>query len=487
MVRRSKLYRPGTGALHRVTHFIHAGDVHLGKEQYGLRERTEDFYQAFLRVVDHAVAAKVDFVLLTGDLLNKASQPDALALLQASAGLQRLREAGIPVLAIEGNHEIQQRSETVSFPQYLNLVSLMHLLDVQIDAHGRMVLTPWDSAAGSGSFIDLGTTRIYGIRYLGAQTARSIEEIADQVDRGDAEFVIMMLHAGMEGEIPHMHGGLTMGQLAPLRDKVDYIALGHVHKKLEREGWIYNPGSTEVCAIDEFGPEWRHGFFEVEVVAGQVRVHHHRTTDRPFCRFDIDVSHAASADEVVATAQAAIRQAAGLTDGAVVEITMLGVTKLNRHEIPEELIKSTVSARCQPLTVRIRYAMSPVSVGLDRPQHGSREELEREVIEQVVSQSPVYQRHAREWTQVALDVKKMVSDGRPAGAIAEHVRAERERLEPQAGPQTMDYPEEAVEHSRSLAVSASENATQEELGRSSPHERDGSTFSRNYAFTRAPL
>ena len=427
-----------------MTRFIHAGDIHLGNEQYGIPERTEDFNRAFMRMVDHAVADNVDFVLLTGDLLHKASQSDALALLHASVGLERLRKAGIPVVAIEGNHELQQRSDTVSFPKYLNLVSLVHLLDVQLDHYGRQVLMPWDSGAGSGSFIDLGPTRIFGMRYLGAQTARIIEEVAGQIDRGNAEFVIMMLHAGMEGEIPHMHGGLTMGQLAPLRGQIDYVALGHVHKKLECEGWIFNPGSTEVCGMDEIGEDWPHGFFEVVVAGGHAKVEHHSTASRAFCRLDVDVSQCDSPQSVLETAQKVIGDSKSLSDGAVVEITLMGVTQFNRHHIPEELIKAAVEARCHPLTVRVRYSASQIAVGLDRSQRGTRAELEREVIEDIVRQNPAYRRHATEWAQMALDVKQMVHDGRPPGAIAEHVQVVRAKLGTDVSAEPAPEPTEAA-------------------------------------------
>ncbi len=63
--------------------FLHMADCHLGYRQYNLRERFNDFGQAFLNVIDTAIAEKVDFVLLAGDLFQKRAI-DAAATLQAA-------------------------------------------------------------------------------------------------------------------------------------------------------------------------------------------------------------------------------------------------------------------------------------------------------------------------------------------------------------------------------------------------------------------
>ena len=46
-------------------------DTHLGYEQYGLKERFNDFARAFLAVVDAAIERHADCFLIAGDLFNK--------------------------------------------------------------------------------------------------------------------------------------------------------------------------------------------------------------------------------------------------------------------------------------------------------------------------------------------------------------------------------------------------------------------------------
>jgi DNA repair exonuclease SbcCD nuclease subunit len=97
--------------------FLHFADVHLGYQQYGVQERFDDFSRAYLHIVDQAVSQRVDFCLLAGDLFEKRTV-DPLAMRVAIEGLRTLREAGIPVIAVEGNHEKAHYRDRYSFGDY---------------------------------------------------------------------------------------------------------------------------------------------------------------------------------------------------------------------------------------------------------------------------------------------------------------------------------------------------------------------------------
>ena len=75
--------------------FVHTADNHLGYEQYGMKERFNDFSRAFWAIVDDAIARKADLFVIAGDLFNKRAI-DARTLMHAQDGLERLRDAGIP-------------------------------------------------------------------------------------------------------------------------------------------------------------------------------------------------------------------------------------------------------------------------------------------------------------------------------------------------------------------------------------------------------
>ncbi|MFC2055745.1 exonuclease SbcCD subunit D, partial [Chloroflexota bacterium] len=115
--------------------FLHFSDVHLGYQQYGDRERFNDFGRAFLKAVDFAVAKQVDFVLVSGDLFHK-SAIDPPTLLQAANGIDRLRNAGISVVAVAGNHDRAKYRDRYSWLDYLAERGYITLLSPSFEEGG---------------------------------------------------------------------------------------------------------------------------------------------------------------------------------------------------------------------------------------------------------------------------------------------------------------------------------------------------------------
>ncbi len=108
--------------------FVHTADNHLGYEQYGVKERFNDFTRAFWGIVDDAIARKADLFVIAGDLFNKRAI-DARTLMHAQQGLERLRDAGIPAVAIEGNHDRSYYRDGVSWLEFLCWQKLLILLN----------------------------------------------------------------------------------------------------------------------------------------------------------------------------------------------------------------------------------------------------------------------------------------------------------------------------------------------------------------------
>jgi DNA repair protein SbcD/Mre11 len=147
-------------------HFLHIADVHLGYQQYGLKDRFNDFSRAFLHLVDDACDQAVDFVLLAGDLFHKRTV-DPLAMRVAIAGLEQLQEAGISVLAVEGNHEKAYYRDQFSWVDFLDAMGYLRLLNSTFKK-GRPILEPHGDEGGA--YVDLplddgGAVRVYGLKY----------------------------------------------------------------------------------------------------------------------------------------------------------------------------------------------------------------------------------------------------------------------------------------------------------------------------------
>ncbi len=86
----------------------HLADIHIGHRQYGLDKRAEDYAKAFSKAVEALLRLKeeedVDLVVICGDLFDSA-KPGPLAYINAIDCLRKLRESGLEIIVIRGNHE----------------------------------------------------------------------------------------------------------------------------------------------------------------------------------------------------------------------------------------------------------------------------------------------------------------------------------------------------------------------------------------------
>jgi DNA repair exonuclease SbcCD nuclease subunit len=403
--------------------FVHAADIHLGNEQYNLDQRFDDFAKAYFAMVEYAVEQRVDFVLIAGDLFHQA-RTDARTLNQAVIGLQRLRDADIPVIAIEGNHDVQHYYKNLSWMEFLVSRGLLVLLDKERTDSGLVRLVPYDGQTGSGSWIDVAGARIYGLKYHGVATGKVIEDVARDIEPGPNGYTIFMLHQGMQGQVPQFHGGLTAGQLSPLLPVVDYIALGHIHKRLQEDP-VFNPGSLETNSIDE--AEWEHGFFHVRVDTEQTPKHRVTAVPTPglrgFHRIVAGSDGGDTLEQFVRKVEAAVAKASGIKPGSVIELQLSGTAGFRRQDVPLETIKAAIEARHRPLVVRIRNSLAPPGI-VQRSSYDrtTRADLERQTVRQIVYNSAEHRDRADAWTRLILDVKNMATEKDLAANVAERVR-----------------------------------------------------------------
>ncbi|MFU8831381.1 MAG: metallophosphoesterase family protein [Wenzhouxiangella sp.] len=110
-----------------MTTLLAIGDIHLGRLPAALpdelknRQRELGPETAWMRSVTEAVDRKVDAVLLAGDVVER-SRDFFVAYGQLKAGVEKLAAAGIPVIAVAGNHD------THVLPRLAAEIDSLHLL-----------------------------------------------------------------------------------------------------------------------------------------------------------------------------------------------------------------------------------------------------------------------------------------------------------------------------------------------------------------------
>lgn len=231
--------------------FIHCADIHLGKIQNNLEQRFEDFGAAFRQVIDEAIERQVHFLLIAGDLFDKRNI-NARTLEQAVCILEPLKKARVPVIAIEGNHDKAFLRDKESWMSFLANRGYITLLSPAFEG-GKLMIEPYDSAVCRGCYIDLAeNVRVYGLGYLGRVAADKLQELAENLPEEKTN--ILLLHAMVGRMGGEMIGSIPKGDVACLKEKVTYLALGHGHnryvvetvcKPLERSGQMEVEGLNQ--------------------------------------------------------------------------------------------------------------------------------------------------------------------------------------------------------------------------------------------------
>lgn len=419
--------------------FLHLADIHLGCRRYNLEERTKDFFRAWNDVIHtHAIGNKVDFMLIAGDFFDRRNI-DPQAMNHAMAGLKELREAGIPVLTIEGNHDQHETLSDFSWLRSLSQWGYLKLLEPVRDGEGRLTLAPWNEEDRSGSYIDIAGARIFGSHWYGASANAAIPVLSDALRRASVEgrFNILMLHTDVEGQINRPIPALTIANLQELKRQVGYVALGHTHKRFAIDNWAFNPGSLEPCSIDEYREE--RGAFLVEVDdEHQIKATH--LTDyvqRPFQRLSFDVSGALDAEAVYAGVMELIEHQARKHDedssdlAPIIEVGLKGHLGFKNSLLEINRIRDEAKKRTGALHIIMRNQSVPVeyaiAAGLDA--QAPRHERERRIIEDLIMRDNRYKSRAKEVAEVVVEAKRLALTGESPDKILDLIA---EKLEPHA-------------------------------------------------------
>ena len=279
--------------------FVHAADVHLdsplcGLDEYPgapvekLRRATRD---AFENLIDLCLKEKVELLILAGDLYD-GDWPDFNTGLYFNQHMVRLREAGIEVSLVRGNHDAASRiTRQLRLPENVHVFS-----ERQPETH---------------KLERLGVA-LHGQSYPN-------REVTDNLARGYPDPVsgwlnIGVLHTALTGR--NGHAPYAPCSESDLRAKgYDYFALGHVHQHeiVSREPHIVFSGCLQGRHVRETGPK---GCFLVTAEEGRIADLDFRELDvLRWVRLTIDVKDAASEDDIFAGVQGALAQAKLEADG----------------------------------------------------------------------------------------------------------------------------------------------------------------------------
>ena len=407
--------------------FLHVADIHLGYDRYDSPERTKDFFYTFCDVLQrYGVQEEVDFVLVAGDLFEHRSiLPSVLN--QAELALRSLRDTGIPVLAIEGNHDSRPYGTNTSWLRYLAERDFLILLEPLPGEQGEFVLRPWDAQRRLGGYIDLPCgVRVVGSRWYGSVAPTAIASLAQSVAQLPAgpHSTVLMFHHGLEGQVARYAGALKYSEILPLKEAgVDYLALGHIHKNYELEGWVFNPGALLPNTVAEF--DVVRGAYLVKIERGNVSAL--LKTDyqqRPCIRLRCEVKNSDGAEEIAVNVLDAVKQAKVDPQlKTIVEIKLFGQLGIERYELDLKDLKRRIQVETNALIVLIKLEAEAVKYDIapNVSQGDDRLAIETQVFSDLLAQHAHYRKRNTELSQVLLGLKEMVGLGEPEEQLYDYL------------------------------------------------------------------
>ena len=304
--------------------FLHAADIHLDSPLKGL-EAYQDApleqirlaaRRAFDNLVELALDEKVAFVLLAGDLYDGDWKDYNTGIFFVNR-MGRLREAGIPVVMVSGNHDAaSQITRSLKLPDNVTLFPHRSVGTFFLDQYG---------------------VAIHGQSF----SSRSVmDDLVRNYPQGDpALFNIGLLHTSLNGRPGHEpYAPCT---LDALRSKgYHYWALGHIHQREEicRDPWVFFSGNIQGRHIRETGPK---GCTLVSVDEGRVVSVEERELDVlrwALCR--VDPARCETVDSLCDLVREAFEEERVKADGRPLAVRLIIEGKTSFHgELHEDALQ----------------------------------------------------------------------------------------------------------------------------------------------------
>jgi exonuclease SbcD len=292
---------------------LHFADTHLGMENYGrvnpatgLHSRFEDGLKCLTFIVDTAIEREVDAAIFAGDAYRNCD-PNPTHQHGFAQQMRRLRDAGIPLVMIPGNHDMPVsygRKSAIDIFGALGtdcvFVFSRRRVETVSTRGGPLQVAPFPWPVRSNLMAQdefRGVSEEELVREIEKRSADGIEALAADVDTSIPAVLVAHVMAdkaetsGSEYYAAIMRDPrLHVGTLA--HEKFDYVALGHVHKfqdlhKGQQPPVVYSGSMDRI----NFGEEKDvKGFCIVDIVQkGHASYEFIQTPTRPFVTIRCDI------------------------------------------------------------------------------------------------------------------------------------------------------------------------------------------------------
>lgn len=313
---------------------LHFADAHIDIANYGRHDpetglplRVVDFLRALDQIVETAVSQQVDLVIFAGDAY-KDRNPQPTFQRAWGQRMMRLSTAKIPTVLLVGNHDVSPAAgrahtlhefNTLAVP-YIHVADKMRLLGPdQLGVPVQIITIPWVSRSQFMTRQDAtGQSEQDVLTDIEEQVTYIVERFIQQAD--PTLPLILTAHASVQGakygsERTVMLGHeLVLGGNLVNNPRLDYVALGHIHKHqcltaVNQHPPVVYPGSIE--RIDFGEARETKGFVLAEISRGHTSWEFIKLKTRRFLDFKPETRNA---DNFMSDIMAQLPDPNGVTD-----------------------------------------------------------------------------------------------------------------------------------------------------------------------------
>ena len=244
---------------------LHCADIHIGAAESflkaGAESRRMETLLTFEKIIDLAAERNVDLIAIAGDLFHANTVPDRFA----EAVLKKIGDSKIKTVYAAGNHDpLDAQSPFIKYDLPENLFVLggedecITFEDLKLKVYGRSFTTV----------------------FLKGETSFSLKTDSDYIN-------LLVQHGDLCSDLSSEYNAITPNFVKT--SGMDYIALGHVHKRtpvanIEKTYFAYCgcPEGQGFDELDEKGVyigEIGKGICNLEFVAVSKRQHIHHKAD----------------------------------------------------------------------------------------------------------------------------------------------------------------------------------------------------------------
>ncbi len=291
---------------------LHFADAHIDIANYGRHDpetglpyRVVDFLHSLDQIVDAAIDEKVDLVLFAGDAY-KDRNPQPTFQRAWGERIMRLSRAGIPTMLLVGNHDLAPAENRAHTLHEFATLDVPHVFvgdnfrlwgPKELGVEAQVLTLPWVTRSRYLARHDVVGQSMDEIQQ--AIVERIQQALESALERADSSLpLILTAHASILGADYGSERLVMLGQDMALSKnlvtdpRLDYVALGHIHKHqcLNEQPPVVYSGSIE--RIDFGEAREKKGYVLAEVGKGRTEWRFVPLKTRPFLDIPIAIDGA---------------------------------------------------------------------------------------------------------------------------------------------------------------------------------------------------